>query len=134
MHGSVKDEARRRALGRCEYCHVPDAHVLTPFQADHVIARKHRRSDELINIAYSCLRCNLHKGSNLTGIDPHTGKVTRLYNPRRQNWSRHFRWEAAVIVGKTSVGRTTVEVLAMNNPDRLAVREELIEQGLMPID
>jgi hypothetical protein len=36
-----------------------------------------------------------------------------------------------VIIGKTAVGRTTVEVLAMNDPDRVALREELIEQGLL---
>jgi hypothetical protein len=134
MRAPVKDEVRKRALGRCEYCHLPEAHVRTPFQVDHVVARQHRGSDKLINMAYSCLRCNLHKGPNLTGIDPRTGKVTRLFNPRRHRWATHFRWEAALIVGKTAIGRTTVEVLAMNDPDRLAVREELIEQGLLPAD
>lgn len=28
---------------------------------------------------------NVHKGTNLTGIDPVTRRVTRLYHPRRQN-------------------------------------------------
>jgi hypothetical protein len=36
------------------------------------------------------------------------------------------------LVGKTAQGRTTIEVLAMNDPDRIALRQELLEQGLLP--
>jgi hypothetical protein len=77
------------------------------------------------------MACNLHKGPNLTGIDPKTRKVTRLFNPRRQVWERHFRWQGAVLIGKTAVGRTTVRVLAMNEPERVNLRQELIDQGLL---
>jgi hypothetical protein len=86
----------------------------------------------LNNLAHACLACNLHKGPNLTGIDPRTKKLTRLFNPRRHAWTRHFRLQGAWILGRTAVGRTTVEVLAMNDPDRLDLRQELIEQGLFP--
>jgi hypothetical protein len=127
----IGQEVRRRAAGRCEYCHLPEAHVLTPFQLEHVIAKQHGGRNTLGNRAYSCLRCNLHKGPNLTGIDPKTRKLTRLFNPRRHRWARHFRWEGALLVGRTAVGRTTVEVLAMNDPDRVALRQELLEQGLL---
>ena len=27
-------------------------------------------------------RCNLHKGPNLSGVDPDTGQVVRLFDPR----------------------------------------------------
>jgi hypothetical protein len=36
----------------------------------------------------------------------------------------------ALLVGKTAVGRTTIEVLAINEPTRFAVRQELIDPGL----
>jgi hypothetical protein len=39
-----------------------------------------------------------------------------------------------MLIGKTAVGRTTVEVLAMNDPARVALRQELIEQGLFEQD
>ena len=130
MDDTTKDEVRRRAQGRCEYCHLPEAHVESAFQTEHVVAKKHRGKDSLSNLAYACLRCNLHKGTDLTGIDPKTGKVIRLFNPRRQLWSKHFSWQGAVLLGKTPVGRTTVAVLNMNDPDRVALRQELIEQGL----
>jgi 5-methylcytosine-specific restriction endonuclease McrA len=83
MDEATKEEVRRRAAGRCEYCRLPDAHVVTPFNVEHVVARQHRGSDTLGNLAYACLRCNLHKGPNLTGIDPKSKKLTRLFNPRR---------------------------------------------------
>ena len=72
MDETIKEEVRERAVGRCEYCHLPEAHVLTPFQVEHVVAKQHRGRDTLGNLAYACLRCNLHKGPNLTGIDPKT--------------------------------------------------------------
>jgi hypothetical protein len=135
MDETTTEAVRQRAAGRCEYCHLPEAHAITPFQIEHVVAKQHRGRDTLGNLAWACLRCNLHKGPNLTGIDPVTRKLTRLFNPRRHRWSRHFRWEGAVLIGTTAVGRTTVEVLAMNDPARVALRQELWDQGLFsPVD
>ena len=34
------------------------------------------------NLALACIDCNLHKGPNLTGIDPETNQVTRS-NPEQ---------------------------------------------------
>src|SRR5262245_10614533 len=127
MDEATREAVAVRAGGHCEYCHLPEEHVLTPFQTEHIIAKQHGGNDTLSNLAWACLRCNLHKGPNLAGIDPKIRKLTRLFNPRKHAWAKHFRFEGAVIIGKTAVGRTTVEVLAMNDPDRVALREELIE-------
>ncbi len=132
MDELLRQAVRSRAGNRCEYCHLPEAHVVTPYQVEHVIARQHAGSGSLANLAYSCLRCNLHKGPNLAGIDPVTKKLTGLFNPRLQRWTRHFRWEGPLLVGKTAQGRTAIEVLAMNDSDRIALRQELLEQGLLP--
>jgi hypothetical protein len=134
MDETTREEVRDRAERRCEYCHLPEAHVVTPFQVEHVVARHHRGKDTLSNLAYACLRCNLFKGPNLTGIDTKTNKLTRLFNPRRHRWSTHFQWDGSVLVGKTAVGRTTVDVLAINEPERLALRQELIDQKLFPFE
>lgn len=130
MDEATRTAVRERAGGWCEYCHLPQAHVVTPFQVEHVIAKQHRGSDALSNLALACLRCNLNKGPNLTGIDPVTKGLTKLFHPRRHKWHRHFRLEGAKMIGRTAVGRTTVEVLAMNEPERVALRQELIVQGL----
>jgi hypothetical protein len=104
-----------------------------PFPIDHIIAPQHGGGTTLDNLALSCLHDNTHKGPNIAGIDPQTRRITRLFNPRRDKWERHFDWEGALLVGKTAVGRTTISVLAMNHPDVVAVRQSLIEEGQFPI-
>jgi hypothetical protein len=79
-----------------------------------------------------CVFCNLHKGPNLAGLDPATGELTRLYDPRRDRWRAHFAWLGAVLIGRTPIGRTTVHVLAINDPAMVATREALIEEGRSP--
>jgi hypothetical protein len=44
-------------------------------------------------------------------------KLTKLFNPRRHKWERHFRWDGPYLVGRTAIGRTMVVVLAMNHAD-----------------
>lgn len=79
-----------------------------------------------------CYHCNLHKQTDLVGIDPLTGKRTALFHPRRHKWQRHFRWEGVVLVGKTAIGRTTVAVLAMNDDDMIDLRAALEDEGVFP--
>ncbi len=44
----------------------------------------------------------------------------------------HFAWQGARIIGRTPVGRATVEVLQMNAPRRLQLRRRLRARGLLP--
>ena len=126
MDEYLAERVRERAENACEYCCMPrSCYPTVPFPVDHIIARQHRGPTALHNLALACLHCNSHKGTNLTGIDPATKRTTRLFNPRRHKWDRHFRWHGPYLIGKTGVGRTTVEVLAMNHPDVIQVREEL---------
>jgi len=81
-------------------------------------------------LALSCLHCNARKGPNIAGIDPVTGHLTRLYHPRDDSWAEPFAWEDAEIGGRTAVGRTTIQVLDMNQPDFVRLRSEFIREGL----
>jgi hypothetical protein len=123
-------EVWHRAEGRCEYCRIPSVEYRLPFQVDHIIARKHGGSDEVANLALACLHCNRHKGPNIAGRDPEKGEIRPLYNPREDVWREHFRLDGAVLVGLTGIGRATVQVLAMNEPEFLAVRKALIKEGI----
>jgi hypothetical protein len=84
------------------------------------------------NLALCCGQCNRHKGPNRAGIDPLTRQLTPLFHPRQQTWNDHFQWERAVLVGLTDVGRTTVDVLSINLPGRVAARQALIDEGALP--
>jgi len=61
-----------------------------------------------------------------------TKKLTPLYHPRRHKWHAHFHWNGAELVGRTPIGRVTVAVLKLNAPEFVAVRAELIDEGLFP--
>jgi hypothetical protein len=132
MDESLADLVRRRAGDCCEYCRLPQEYSSTRFQFDHVIAERHGGKTIPSNLALACLADNNHKGPNLAGVDPRTGRRAWLFNPRRHKWSRHFRWSGAVLVGRTAVGRATVEVLAINLPHRIAQRAALIAEGVFP--
>ena len=121
---------RRRAGGRCEYCHLRQVHApFISFHIDHIIPRKHGGDTVDSNLALACIHCNLHKSSDLSGIDPDSGEITILFNPRLDRWDDHFAFEHALLVGLTPTGRTTVRTLNMNGADRLELREELLSRG-----
>jgi HNH endonuclease len=132
MDEALANFVRRRAADCCEYCQLPQAFSSTRFQIDHIIAEQHGGGTIESNLALACLADNNHKGPNLAGIDPRSGKRIWLFSPRRHKWSRHFRWQGAVLIGRTPVGRTTIAVLAINMPHRVAQRIALIAEGVFP--
>ena len=56
--------------------------------------------------------------------------MCRLFHPRIDAWSEHFRYDGAVLAGLTPIGRATVATLAINLPLRIAARQALIETGI----
>jgi hypothetical protein len=130
MDAALERLIRQRAGGCCEYCQLPQAGSRVPFEIDHIIPRKHRGTTTAGNLALSCYYCNVHKGPNLAGRDPQTGKVVRLYHPRRHKWAYHFRFDGSTLIGRTAIGRTTIDVLRMNHPQLVAIREILLLSGL----
>jgi 5-methylcytosine-specific restriction endonuclease McrA len=130
MERRLKEEVRRRAGGRCEYCRFPERFAELRFQVDHIIPEQHGGPTSPDNLALSCLRCNKYKGPNLAGLDPVTGEMVRLFDPRRDAWHEHFTWEGPNLVGLTPVGRATIQVLQINRMDAVLVREALMEEGV----
>lgn len=134
MERRIEHIARLRAGGVCEYCHLPESVSHFQFSLDHIVARQHGGRSTEDNLALACPWCNQHEGPNLTGIDPDSGELTRLYHPRRDRWLDHFQWEGAVLVALTAIGRTTLYVLSMNDPLAVSLRRDLMATGLFPRD
>jgi len=122
MDARLRHLVRRRADDVCEYCGLRQEQEPLPFHVEHIIPRQHRGADTADNLALACHHCNLHKGSNLAGLDPESGQLTRLFNPRADAWKAHFARLGNEIVGSTAVGRATVEVLRMNEDGRAELR------------
>ncbi len=128
MDADLRELVRERAGYRCEYCRLRQEHSPFVLQVEHIVPRKHGGDDDPSNLALACDRCNLHKGSNLSGIDPETKQVVSLFHPRSQSWHEHFTLQDLYIVGLTSCGRATVRVLNMNAPRRIRLRATLQER------
>ena len=108
MDAAIRERVRRRANHRCEYCRL--SQKLAPFPAfhiEHIRPKKHGGTDVETNLCLACNHCNLHKGTNLSGIDPETREAVRLFHPRTDEWDDHFAMRAGMITGLTPVGRAT---------------------------
>ncbi len=123
ISAATRRRVRQRAGEACEYCKLRQEHSpLASLQIEHIIARQHGGGDEAENLALACIDCNLAKGTNIAGIDPLTGITTALFHPRRQRWDEHFEWQSGVLVGKTTIGRTTIVVLRINAEEQVQLR------------
>jgi uncharacterized protein (TIGR02646 family) len=128
MEKAIKDDVRRRAEGRCEYCGIAERYFTQRFQIEHIRPRSHRGTSTLDNLALACERCNLHKGPNVAGYEPESEELTPLFNPRVNDWNQHFELESSgEFRGLTPIGRTIVEVLAMNDSRRVELRRAIID-------
>jgi hypothetical protein len=126
IDASTRILVRWRARNRCEYCGIhQDDERLFSFHIEHVIPRQHRGSDEASNLALACVHCNLHKGPNLSAIDPESQQIVQIFNPRGDNWADHFTMIGATVAGLTPEGRATVILLQMNDVSRVKLRSVL---------
>jgi len=122
-----------RAEGLCEYCLVHNDHTMVGCEVDHIVSVKHGGSGELHNLAFACQACNRSKGTDIASILSRPARITRLFNPRSDLWSDHFRLELGIyIVGITEIGTATVRLLNFNGWKRVEEREMLRDVGLYP--
>jgi hypothetical protein len=131
MDASLRRLVRLRADDRCEYCHLPQFALPAALQIEHIVARQHRGGDEGENLALSSPYCNRYKGPNLSSLDPETGELTSLFNPRRDVWDDHFAFVGITLAGLTPIGGATMALLNMNDDDRLEIRSALFDSGEM---
>jgi len=129
---SLRELVWERARGCCECCQLPQSLTILPHELDHIVAQQHHGPTDLENLCLACALCNAHKGPNLTGMDLESSQIVRLFHPRRDRWSEHFRWNGAALEALTDVGRVTIEVLLINDPARVAVRAMSMQAGLFP--
>ncbi|MBD2205582.1 HNH endonuclease [Calothrix sp. FACHB-1219] len=117
VNDAIKKLVRQRAKFLCEYCHSSEEASTALFSIDHIVPQSLSGSDDPDNLALACQRCNGYRYNFTTGIDPDTGQMLPLFNPRQQKWYEHFIWSAdgLKIIGITSTGRATCNRLDLND-------------------
>jgi len=123
MDARTRTLVQKRAGHRCEYCHIPEMAYSLSFHVEHIVASVHQRNDDPSNLAWACPPCNVHKGTNLATIDPDTGLQTNVFDPRQNDWTDHFALLEYSLVGLSPVGRGSIQLLKMNLPRRIELRE-----------
>jgi hypothetical protein len=109
-------------------------YVLGFLEIEHITPTARRGTDHEGNLWLACRLCNHYKAAQTHGRDPVSEKRVRLFNPRKQRWSRHFRWssDGLSIVGRTACGRATVPALNLNNVIAQTVRSHWMQAGWHP--
>ncbi|AEE49892.1 HNH endonuclease [Haliscomenobacter hydrossis] len=123
-----------RANHRCEYCKSMAEYSCQSFAVEHIIPFIKGGKSQEDNLALACHGCNGHKYEKDLGFDPFDNTASRLFHPRKDRWEEHFEWseEYTLILGKTPVGRSTIETLKLNRPGLINIRHVFILVGLHP--
>ncbi len=134
ISAELRRQIREDSGARCGYCHAPEAFLGMPLDIDHLIPETLGGATIRENFWLACSRCNDFKGDRVQASDPLTSESAPLFNPRTQRWIEHFSWSAAGerILGRTLIGRATVEALRLNNGFIVAARQFWVEAGRWP--
>jgi len=113
-----------RAKNRCEYCQCRSDVASASFEVEHILP-------ETLSGDSSC---NSHKSTKTTAIDPESGKMVSLFNPRTNLWKQHFVWidNFQQIKGSTSIGRATIAALQLNRTGVVNLRKLMILGKIHP--
>ncbi len=123
-----------RAAHRCEYCQSRADCSADSFETEHILPIALGGTDDLENLAFACRGCNARKSQKTQGFDAFTQQLAPLFNPRTEDWSRHFAWdnEFLKIFGLTPTGRATVSALQLNRPGVVNLRYLMKLSGVHP--
>ena len=130
----LRERVSAHARRRCGYCLTAEAVVGAPMEIDHILPESLGGPTVEENLWLACSLCNDHKADRVAGFDAITGEIVRVFDPRRQVWTEHFRWTTAgdQIVGLTPCGRVTVRVLDMNRASLVHARRSWVAVGWHP--
>ncbi len=130
----LRQRIAEQAMRRCGYCQTQEIVVGSPMEVEHIVPETLGGATIEDNLWLACSLCNRFKGARIAALDPITGDMVSLFNPRTLSWQEHFAWEGkgALIVGRTPTGRATIVTLRMNRVSLVRAREMWIKAGWHP--
>lgn len=134
MAEETREFITARAGGRCEYCQMHQSLQGATFHIEHVVPRAKGGTNDSGNLALACPSCNLHKAHRVSTQPSSSTTVVAFFNPRSDAWAEHFEWDDYTLLGKTEVGRVTIQALDLNHERRIKIRQAEQLFGLFPPD
>lgn len=133
---ALKQLVFERARGLCEYCRSQAKYAIDPLVIDHIqpVSKGGQTIED--NLALSCQTCNNYKYNKTEALDPATGQLVPLFNPRLMEWNQHFVWneDTTQMLGITPTGRATVALFQTNREGVVNMRRVLVIMNEHPPD
>jgi hypothetical protein len=132
VNRKIRRKVRERAGARCEYCHIaPPAYKA--FCIDHAVALQHggRTALEILH-SPACIATRTRARTSRERTRRRISLSGCLIPARMAD--RAFRVVGATLIGLTAIGRATIQVLAINEPAFLEVREILLTEQSGPLE
>ena len=122
------------ASHRCGYCLSDETLTGAPLSIDHIMPLAAGGPTVRENLWLACRACNEFKRDRFVAVDPETGSLCPLFNPRTQFWFEHFIWseDGVIVVGLTPTGRATVLALQLNRSILVHARRRWVLAGWHP--
>lgn len=130
---TIRQRVYERANGCCEYCQTCEVNTGQTMHVDHIIPNG---GNSLENLCLSYWNCNTSKQNVTEAIDPKSGEIFPLFNPRTQKWDEYFEWldNGVLVHGITAIGRATVKRLKMNRTRIIIARQRWVKSDFHPPD
>lgn len=121
----IKEQLLHMSNNKCAYCEAPLDISGSYMEIEHFYPKSKypEKVVEWENLLPSCKRCNIKKGS----IDPNDFNII---NPTTVNPKEHLSLNRYRIVGLDKVGKNTVQLLNLNDINKLVLNRALIGEVL----
>lgn len=115
----IREQVRLRADFACEFCGVRENDAAGLLTIDHFQPKSAGGEDDLENLLYCCMRCNLYKSDYW----PAAPDSPVLWNPRLELAAEHFiELDDGILHPLSTTGVFTLQRLRLNRPPLIAYR------------
>lgn len=116
---ALGQQVRKRAGCTCEYCGVTETDSGGLLTVDHFQPTACGGKDDLDNLIYCCVRCNLYKAA----FSSEDAVGASIWNPRTESMDAHFLELAnGLLYPITPAGKRTIDCMRLNRSALVANR------------